>query len=118
ACGTMVDTALDAQRRLKKKKISAKIIDMHTIKPLDEKLVLKCAKETGHIITVEEHSVIGGLGAAVAETLAEQSRNPVGFYRMGIRDHFCESGDPADLLKKYKLDPTAITKTAEKLVSD
>ena len=118
ACGTMVDAALDAQRQLKKKKISAKIIDMHTIKPLDEKLVLKCAKKTGRIITVEEHSVIGGLGAAVAETLAEQSRKPVRFYRMGIRDHFCESGDPADLLKKYNLDPTAITKTAEKRVNE
>ncbi len=118
ACGTMVDAALDAQRQLKKKKISAKIIDMHTIKPLDEKLVLKCAKKTGRIITVEEHSVIGGLGAAVAETLAEQSRKPVRFYRMGIRDHFCESGDPADLLKKYNLDPTAITKTAEKMVNE
>jgi transketolase len=114
----MVDAALDAYNLLKKKKISARVIDMHTVKPLDEKLVLKCAKETGHIITVEEHSVIGGLGSAVAETLAEQYDQPVRFKRMGIKDRFCESGDPADLLKKYELDSMALTKAAEKLLKD
>lgn len=118
ASGTMVDSALDAQQLLKKKKISARVIDMHTIKPLDEKVVLKCAKETGRIITIEEHSVIGGLGGAVAETLAEQYEKPVRFQRMGIRDQFCESGDPADLLKKYKLDAPAIVNTAQRLMKD
>jgi transketolase len=118
ASGTMVDSALDAQQLLKKKKISARVIDMHTIKPLDEKVVLKCAKETGRIITIEEHSVIGGLGGSVAETLAEQYEKPVRFQRMGIRDQFCESGDPADLLKKYKLDAPAIVNTAQRLMKD
>jgi len=118
ACGTMVDAALDAFNQLKKKKIAARVIDMHTIKPLDESLILKCARETGHILTVEEHSVIGGLGSAVAETLAEQSTQPFRFQRMGIKDRFCESGDPGDLLKKYELDSTAIMKTAEKLLKD
>ena len=116
ACGTMVDSALDAQKLLKKKKISARVIDMHTIKPLDEKVVLKCAKETGRIITLEEHSVIGGLGAAVAETIAEQVNKPVRFQRMGIQDRFCESGDPADLLKKYHLDAEAVSKNALELM--
>jgi transketolase len=118
ACGTMVDSALDAQRLLKRKKISARIIDMHTIKPLDENVVLKCAKETGRIITLEEHSVIGGLGGAVAETLAEQLDKPFKFHRMGIKDRFCESGDPADLLKKYHLDASAVAKYAEQLVKN
>ena len=117
SCGTMVDAALDARKILEKNKISARIIDMHTIKPLDEKLVLKCAKETGHLITLEEHSIIGGLGAAVAETLAEQMRTPVHFQRMGIKDQFCESGDPIDLLKKYKLDAAAISHTAMQLLT-
>jgi len=118
ACGTMVDAALDAQKMLKKKNISARVIDMHTIKPLDEKVVLKCAKETGRIITLEEHSIIGGFGAAVAETLAEQVNKPFRFQRMGIRDQFCESGDPADLLKKYKLDSSSVVKMAQNLVKN
>jgi transketolase len=118
ACGTMVDAALDAQKMLKKKNISSRVIDMHTIKPLDEKVVLKCAKETGRIITLEEHSIIGGFGAAVAETLAEQMNKPVRFQRMGIRDQFCESGDPADLLKKYKLDSSSVVKMAQNLVKN
>lgn len=117
ACGTMVDAALDAQKLLKKKKISARVIDMHTIKPLDEHVVLKCAKETGRIITLEEHSIIGGLGASIAETLAEQMSQPVQFRRIGIRDQFCESGDPADLLKKYKLDASSVAKTAQRLIN-
>lgn len=118
ACGTMVDSALDAQKLLKKENISAQVIDMHTIKPLDEKIVLKCAKQTGRIITLEEHSVIGGLGSAVAETLAEQVDSPFRFRRMGIQDRFCESGDPADLLKKYKLDAPAVANTAKHLVKN
>lgn len=117
SCGTMVDAALDARKILEKNKISARVIDMHTIKPLDEKLVLKCAKETGHLITLEEHSIIGGLGAAVAETLAEQMRSLVYFQRMGIKDQFCESGDPIDLMKKYKLDAPSISHTAMQLVT-
>ena len=117
ATGTMVDPALDAQRNLKKKGISAQVIDMHTIKPLDEKLVLKATRDNGAIITLEEHSVIGGLGAAVAETIMEQyTGDPIRFLRMGIRDQFCESGNPADLLEKYQLNTKHIVKKAEQLL--
>ena len=102
ACGTMVDTALDAKKILNKKGIDTRVIDMHTIKPLDKNLIYKCAKETGTIITAEEHSIIGGLGSAVAETLMDNNMNTK-FFRMGINDKFCESGDPKDLLEKYGL---------------
>jgi len=115
ACGTMVESALEACKILKKESISARIIDMHTIKPLDEKLIIKCAKDTNVIITAEEHSIIGGLGAAVAEIIAENNISPK-FLRMGIRDIFCESGDPADLMEKYKLNKKHIVLNAKKLL--
>jgi len=117
ACGTMVEPALEAQETLKKEGIKARIIDMHTIKPLDEKLVTQCAKETNAIITAEEHSVIGGLGAAVAELIAEKNICTK-FYRLGIRDIFCESGDPADLLEKYELNSKHIVRKAKKLLKN
>jgi transketolase len=117
ACGTMVDAALDAHKMLKKKNISTRVIDMHTIKPLDEKLVLKCAKETGTILTIEEHSIIGGMGSAVAEALAEKyTSKPIAFQRMGIHDQFCESGTPDDLFEKYKLNEKFIVKNIQQLL--
>jgi transketolase len=88
---------------------------MHTVKPLDNNLLIKCAKETNAIITAEEHSVIGGLGGAVAETLAENNINTK-FYRMGIRDVFCESGSPVDLLEKYKLNQKHMVLFAKKML--
>jgi transketolase len=115
ACGTMVDPAIDARKTLLKKGINAQVIDMHTIKPLDEKIVIKCARETGAIITAEEHSIIGGLGGAIAETLAENSL-PVRFRRMGIKDRFCESGEPKDLLEKYGLNEKHIVKNVKDLL--
>ena len=115
ACGTMVDPAIDARKTLLKQGINAQVIDMHTIKPLDEKLVIKCAKETGAIITAEEHSIIGGLGGAIAETLAENNL-PVRFRRMGIKDRFCESGEPKDLLEKYGLNEKHIVKNVKDLL--
>jgi len=115
-CGTMVEPAIEASKILKKEKISVRVIDMHTVKPLDTKLVLKCAKETNGIITAEEHSIIGGLGAAVAETIAE-SNVKTRFLRMGIKDVFCESGDPADLFEKYELNEKHMVKKAKKLLS-
>jgi transketolase len=119
SCGTMVDAAIDAQKILKKNNISARIIDMHTIKPLDTKLLLSSVKDTGSIITIEEHSIIGGLGGAVAETLAEQySKKPYLFKRMGIRDRFCESGEPTDLLEKYQLNTKYLVKEAMSLVAN
>ena len=117
ATGTMVEPALEAQKKLKKEKISARVIDMHTIKPLDERLVLKCAKETNAIITAEEHSVIGGLGGSVAEILAENSISTK-FYRMGIRDKFCESGSPAELMEKYQLNERHMVIFAKRLLKN
>lgn len=111
ACGTMVDPALDAKKLLKNKGIDAKIIDMHTIKPIDKKLIIKSANETGAIITAEEHSIIGGLGSAVAETLMDNNTS-IRFHRMGINDKFCESGDPKDLLEKYGLNKKHMVKNA------
>ena len=115
ATGTMVEPALEARRTLKKDGISARVIDMHTIKPLDEKLIIKCAKETNAIITAEEHSIIGGLGAAVAEIIAEKKLS-TNFLRMGIKDVFCESGDPKDLLEKYELNEKHMVKKAKLLL--
>ena len=114
-CGTMVEPALEAKRILAQEKISARIIDMHTIKPLDENLVLKCMRETNAIITAEEHSIIGGLGAAVAELIAEKGYSGK-FLRMGIKDRFCESGSPKDLLEKYELNEKFMVKFAKKLL--
>jgi transketolase len=115
ATGTMVEPALEARKMLNKHGISARVIDMHTIKPLDENLVLKCARETSAIITAEEHSIIGGLGAAVAELLAEKNIKTM-FYRMGIRDVFCESGSPAELWDKYELNEKHMVKRAQKIL--
>jgi transketolase len=115
ACGTMVDQAVDAQEQLASEGVSVRVIDMHTIKPLDEKLVLKCAKDTNAIVTVEEHSVIGGLGGAVSEVLAE-SGSSVHFKRIGVQDMFCESGEPEELFDKYGLSTSHIIKTVKNLL--
>jgi len=115
ACGTMVDQAVDAQEQLAKAKISARVVDMHTIKPLDERLVLKCAKDTNALVTIEEHSIIGGLGGAVSEVLAEH-RTSVPFQRIGVQDLFCESGEPEELFEKYGLSTPHIVKTVKKLL--
>ena len=88
--------------------ISGKLLDMHTIKPLDEDLVVAAAKETGKVVTVEEHSIIGGLGGAVCECLAEKA--PVPVKRIGIHDVFGESGPALELLHKYGLDAEGIYK--------
>ena len=115
ACGTMVDQAVDASEQLGKEGVSVRVVDMHTIKPLDEKLVLKCARDTNAIVTVEEHSVIGGLGGAVSEVLAEKG-SAVPFKRIGVQDMFCESGEPDELFDKYGLSTAHIIKTVKKLL--
>jgi transketolase len=115
ACGTMVGQAVDAQEILLKDGVSVRVVDMHTIKPLDEKLIIKCARETNAIITVEEHSVIGGLGGAVSEVLAENGSSTK-FKRMGVQDMFCESGEPEELFEKYGLSTPHIVKTVKKLI--
>ena len=88
--------------------IDAKVINIHTIKPLDEELVLKAAKQTGRVYTVEEHSIIGGLGSAVAELLGEKC--PTKITRIGVKDVFGESGPAKELLHKYELDAEGIAK--------
>jgi transketolase len=115
ACGTMVDQAVDAHEKLLEDGISVRVIDMHTIKPLDEKLVIQCARETNAILTLEEHSVIGGLGGAVSEVLAENG-SQTRFKRMGVQDMFCESGEPEELFEKYGLSTAHIVKNVKKLL--
>jgi len=115
ATGTMVEPALEARETLLKQGIDACVIDMHTVKPLDTKLVLKYAKQTNGIITAEEHSIIGGLGASIAEILAENNVS-TRFIRMGIKDVFCESGEPSDLLEKYELNSKHMIKKAKKML--
>src|SRR3989339_601588 len=101
ACGIMVAKALEAAEELSKQKINCRVVDLHTIKPLDKELIVRCAKETGAIVTVEEHSILGGLGGAVAEVIVENC--PVPMARVGIKDMFGESGKPEELLVKYAL---------------
>ena len=101
ACGLMVNEALTAAEKLEKEGISVRVIDMHTIKPLDSDIIITAAKETGSIITAEEHSVIGGLGSAVAEVLSQNY--PVRMKMIGIRDRFGQSGKPALLMEEYNI---------------
>lgn len=109
ATGLCVSESLRAAELLAEKGIDAQVINIHTIKPLDEELVLSAAKKTGRIFTVEEHSVIGGLGSAVAELLGE--KYPVKITRIGINDVFGESGPAKQLLHKYGLDAEGIAET-------
>lgn len=102
ATGLCVNSALEAAEKLAEDGIQAKVINIHTIKPLDEELVVAAAKETGKIVTVEEHSVIGGLGSAVCEILCE--KYPTSVLKIGVKDVFGESGPAVKLLEKYKLD--------------
>lgn len=102
ATGLCVSSALEAAEKLAADGIDAKIINIHTIKPLDEELIVAAAKETGKVVTVEEHSVIGGLGSTVCDALAEKC--PVPVKKIGVQDVFGESGPAAALLAKYKLD--------------
>ena len=106
ATGLPVSNCLEAAEKLAADGIDAKVINIHTIKPLDEELVVKAAKETGKVVTVEEHSVIGGLGGAVAEVLAEKA--PTKMLRIGINDVFGESGPAVKLLEKYGIDAAGI----------
>ena len=106
ATGICVQSSLEVVNRLEEEGIHAELINIHTIKPLDEELIIKSAKKTGRVITVEEHSVIGGLGAAVCETLSQN--HPVPVSRIGMQDCFGESGSANDLLVKYKLDAEGI----------
>lgn len=106
ATGLCVAESLAAADMLEKDGISAKVINIHTIKPLDEELVIAAAKETGKVVTVEEHSVIGGLGSAVCDCLSEKC--PTKVLKVGVNDTFGESGPAVQLIHKYGLDAEGI----------
>ena len=115
ATGIMVDVALEAKEELKKEGINARVINIHTLKPIDKEILIKAAKETGAIITVEEHNVIGGLGSAVAEVLTEEV--PVPVLKVGVQDTFGESGLPDQLLKAYGLTANNVIEKVKKAIS-
>ena len=113
ATGLMVSEALEAAKALKEQGVDARVINIHTIKPIDRDIIVKAAKETGRIITVEEHSVIGGLGSAVADVVTEEC--PVPVIKIGVKDVFGHSGPAVDLLKEFGLcaeNIVAVTKAA------
>lgn len=111
--GTVLHTAIEAAELLAKEGIKATVVDMPTIKPIDEDLIISCAKKTGAIVTVEEHSIYGGLGSAVAEVLAAQYPIPVEF--IGATD-FAESGDYNELLEKYGYSKTSVVEKCKKVI--
>ncbi|MFC2107236.1 transketolase family protein [Bacteroidota bacterium] len=115
ATGHLVWEALQAAYILSEKGIATRLINMHTIKPLDEDIIIKAARETGKIITAEEHQITGGLGSAVAECLAKN--HPAHIEFVGVNDSFGESGNPAELMHKYKLDSEEIIVRALKLLN-
>lgn len=111
ATGYMVTKSLEAAEQLKSKGIKARVINIHTIKPIDKDLIVKCAQETGAVVTAEEHNIYGGLGGAVAEVLGKEY--PVPMEIIGVKDTFTESGDYEQLLSKYGLDAAAIIEGVE-----
>ncbi|HOZ55030.1 MAG TPA: transketolase family protein [Clostridia bacterium] len=111
ATGVCVSEALEAKNELAQKGINIRVIDMHTIKPIDKQVIIKAAKETKMILTVEDHNIIGGLGSAVCEVLSEEY--PVKVYRLGINDQFGKSGKPRELMEYYKIDKKEIIKFFE-----
>jgi transketolase len=108
ACGLMVAQAFSAVKNLAAKGIKARLINMHTIRPLDDSIILKAAKETGLIVVCEEHNIIGGLASSIDEVVAENF--PVKVIRVGVRNRFGQSGEPEELLKEYNLSSADIEK--------
>ncbi|MBR3326660.1 MAG: transketolase family protein [Atopobiaceae bacterium] len=113
ACGMMVPRALEAAEQLAQEGISAQVVNMHTIKPIDAELLVSCARKTGKVITIEEGTIVGGLGSAVAETLSE--RHPVPVVRIGMLDVFGTSGKGDELLEYYGLNAKRIVEVAHSL---
>lgn len=113
--GLMVVEAVTASEILEKEGIKVRVIDMHTIKPIDKEIIIRAAEETGAIVTAEEHNIIGGLGSAVAEVLSENKPTPL--RRIGVRDTFGESGKPDELMKKYGLTAVHIAEAIRELVN-
>lgn len=110
-CGTMVAQALSAAESLARDGIQARVVNLHTLKPLDRSTIIQAARDTGAIVTAEEHSVIGGLGSAVAEVVVQGHPVPMKF--VGVQDCFGTSGDPADLFKVFGLMPEDLVKAAK-----
>ena len=111
ATGITVSEALEAKRILKEKEIDVRVVDIHTIKPIDKELIIKCAKETKKLISVEDHNIIGGLGTAISEVLTDNY--PKKLIRMGIEDTFGKSGRAEDLIKYFGIDSNAIVEEIE-----
>lgn len=112
ACGVMVSIAMEVAQHLQRQNVSVRVINMHTIKPLDTQTILQAAQETKAVFTLEDHQIIGGLGSAVCEVLAEHMpllARPIFFKRFGVQDTFGESGKPEQLLEKYGLSVATIT---------
>ena len=114
ATGLCVSEALVAAQMLEKEGIDAEVINIHTIKPIDEELLVASATKTGKVVTIEEHSVLGGLGGAVSEVLG--TRCPVPTQRIGIEDTFGESGPAAELIKKYGIDAESICRKVKEFI--
>ena len=114
ATGIMVSVALEASEKLKNKGISTRVIDIHTIKPLDAEIIIKAAQETRGIVVAEEHNIIGGLGGAVAEVISENC--PTKVLRVGVEDVFGQSGKANELLEEYGLTSEKIVAKAEEIL--
>ena len=118
ATGGIVELALEAQTKLNSSGISCKVVSMHTIKPIDKNLIIDCVKNTGALITLEEHSLIGGLGSAVSEILMQESVYPKRFKMMGLESNFSTIvGSQSYLRKHNNLDTSSIIKRVKKLLS-
>ena len=115
ATGLEVKETMEAEKMLAADGIDAEIINIHTIKPIDRELVIASAKKTGKVVTVEEHSIIGGLGSAVCEVLCEEA--PTKVLRIGVEDRFGESGPALELLHKYELDAEGIYKKVKNFLN-
>lgn len=116
ACGIMVGKCLEAAEVLSQEGIAAAVVDMHTIKPLDEEMIIRQARTAGAILTVEEHSILGGLGGAVCEVVCEKC--PVPVHRMGIMDVFGQSGTPDELMQYYGLTTSKIIENVHDLLKN
>ena len=116
ACGRMVNTALQTAEKLAQKKIDCRVINNHTLKPLDDDTIIKAAVETEAIITLEEHSIYGGLGSAVSEVVVQNNPAPVKV--MGLPDEPIVAGKPAEIFKHYGLDTAGVAQTAERLLDN
>ena len=115
ATGIMVNSAMEAAEKLAEEGIDAEVLNIHTIKPLDEELVVASAKKTGKVVTAEEHSVIGGLGSAVCDCLCAKCPTPV--YKIGMQDIFGESGSAADLMVKYEIDGAGVYRQVKEFLA-